>query len=209
MKSQDKVSKLEQKTFRFYGQDGLLEIFGGLMLAVSSILMSRPYTIYLVISFSLVVGPWLLKKLKQKITNPRIGFYEAKSDKKSQFDRNGLFYILGVLAVWVLIILVAGGLTHRTIWFRWTPTLLALLLLGPFFYIVARSGQKAYYLLAVVSLAGAITLAFFDFRQEYVWGVIYSLSMGAILIIIGAAKMVYFLNKYPRVEMEVENDAVG
>jgi hypothetical protein len=209
MKSQDKVSKLEQKTFRFYGQDGLLEIFGGLMLAVSSILMSRPYTIYLVISFSLVVGPWLLKKLKQKITNPRIGYYAAKDDNKAKFDRNGLFYILGVLAVWVLIILLAGGLNYRTIWFRWTPTLLALLLFGPFIYIVARSGQKAYYLLAVVSLAGAVALAFFDFHQEYVWGVIYSLSMGATLIIIGAAKMVHFLVKYPRVEMEVKNNAVG
>ena len=204
MDSQDKPSKLAQRTYRFAWQDGLLEIFGGLMLMMTVIFMERPYTVALAYMFAFVVGPKLLERIKRKTTYPRIGYVAMKKTKRGGFDWTGLVFILSMIVLYVVVVLLTGDPSDRAQWMRWTPTLMAAILLGMFIHLVTVSGQKYYYVLATIALTGAIILAFFDFDYRYAWMIIFSVGLGGMFFLTGLIKLIVFINKYPKVHREPE-----
>ncbi|MBW7996113.1 MAG: hypothetical protein FVQ81_05980 [Candidatus Glassbacteria bacterium] len=90
MQNQPDLIKLQRKSFLHLEQDGLMEIYGGLLIIAAGLLWKSIFVI-LIISLAGVLGPRFVEEFRRKYTYPRIGY--AKFINSGQ-DQRVIFVVL-------------------------------------------------------------------------------------------------------------------
>jgi len=191
-----------QRVWKATEEDGLSYILAGLMLLISPMIVSRPHHIWM-FGLAIIFGPILLSRFKEKVTYPRVGYAVLLGPKNTKKDWGGVIFVIGSIIGWVALVLLLGGASDTLLWYRWVPTVVALLLTGMFMSLVKKSGQKAWLLLAGFSLAGAVAISFIDFQTKFDWITLYCIGLGTVFLILGITRLLFFIRKYP-VVVEVE-----
>lgn len=208
MTNQLNLKEIERKAFRSTYQDGLLDIYLGLVVMFMSVFMYRPSSGYSPQNIFMMLGAFVVAFLlywagKKFITLPRMGQVRFGAIRKQKNTTLGL--ILG------LVILVQVGIVGLTAAGRLIPTLGEQL--AAFFgarnaeiLLVAAVGSlfvgpsmllMAYFTDYPHGYAIAILMSVAVFLMIYSNQPVFSILIGGMIVVLGLISLVSFLRKYP------------
>ncbi len=196
----DTYKEIEQKTRRYWYVDGLAEIFIGLLLAVTGLLVAAPEQVpagswlRLVAVAAIVViivvggrlGGKMVKSVKARVTYPRTGYVAYRRPSRQRRLRNFLI-LLPIAALWTAVILIFGkGLI------AWIPLVDGLVLGAILWY--AGKGLLRFNLMAGLSLLVGGILAY-----SQIGGLsgqaLFDLIMGLCLAVSGTITLIQYLSQ--------------
>jgi hypothetical protein len=196
----DTYKEIEQKTRRYWYVDGLVEIFIGLLLAVTGALVLAMeqlppgswQRLTLVAGMMVIVlgGAWLggrgVRAVKARLTYPRSGYVSYRKPSRQRRLRN-LLIMIPITAAWLALILIAGkGLI------AWAPLISGLILSAILW--VAGMGLLRFYLLAGFSLAVGGILAYLQIGGN-AGQVLFDVIMGLGLAVSGTITLIRYLSQ--------------
>jgi len=207
MSSEIELKRLEQRAFRDANQDGLMEILMGAVFSVASLAWLSPAPAWMPGLF-VIFGPLALEALRKRFTYPRIGYVRLRQEPPKRpllgvrsVPLGMAVYVLIVLGAWVLLLAAAGDVRDASLWRKWCPTLLALMLTGGFIYLADKSGRIWVYGWIVFSIALGVACSLLNFQRSYAAVSAYCLVMAVVFLPCGLVKFVRFLRNHPiRVE---------
>ncbi|MFX1489150.1 MAG: hypothetical protein ACFFBI_08385 [Promethearchaeota archaeon] len=212
MNNNDDLKHLEKKVWLSTFQDGLWDIYFGLIimgvgLAPLGRFLGLPETIgVLMLIFSWDMGACLIFILgKRYISRPRIGFVKFGQNRKKRNKLLGVFLGINVgLTVIMFIFTLVGSFQVRL------PGFLVMLIIGllfittPFSLIAYFIQLKRIYLYALI---GGFGLFFSELLSSYfkdpLNDVIIFIPFGGMILIFGVIILIHFLNKYQLTKNEV------
>jgi len=202
------LKKIQQKAFRYSGQDGIIELYGGLFLAfyagmldwiISDFQTNFPHT---PLMFLFVFSTFIIEIIRRRITYPRIGYAKVTT----RLGRG--FFIASIPPVILYTFLLAiavsffGDKWDMTPWLKWAPAFFGIVFGVMFHGIVLRSGNPLYYILTGCSIVSGATLTLLSFQTAKTGIIVYFLIMGGLMFIWGLVTFIRFLRQYPRVPEE-------
>jgi hypothetical protein len=202
------LKELERKAFRSTYQDGLWDLYIGLIVICMSIFVYRPATGYnlnnIVLAFSAMAVAYLLFWVGKKyITLPRMGQVQFGAQRKKR-----RLTLIIVLSIVVLIQVVLVGLqllawANPEVGARFSSLILdrnamdlvvastGALIVGPSMILVAffKDFPRGYFIAIMIALA--------VFLMLYLNQPVYPIIIGALIALPGLVLFVRFLQKYP------------
>ena len=204
------LKQLEKKAYKSTFQDGLWDIFMG-MIFLGFLLLSLEFISQLdiIYKYFLVVAPWNLGAVlilvlgKRYITIPRLGYVEFGPKRQKVKFKMIVFVIANIVALTILIILPLSGILENLqieqpilallIGFLviWLPlSLLAFILKFPRLYLYAAMGGSSFFL----------TEIFFPLLGAPLDSIITFGLIGGLIVAIGLTYLIVFIRKYPKAE---------
>jgi uncharacterized membrane protein YjjP (DUF1212 family) len=200
------LEKMEQKSYREFMQDGLTEIFLGIVLVGMGVLFAiRPFSPAFFACFVIFFFPRIVERLKRRYTYPRIGYAKLHEDppKKIAFGIFSFMLIVAVVMVVVLFVIFSG--ISADLWYRWLPTFMGAMLTGAFIYLAGKSGDPRNYGIAAFGLVTGVVLSVYTFESMWTGLIVYLLFMGSLFIGLGLVRFTYFVHTFP-VKEEVSDE---
>ena len=192
------LKEIEKKAYTSFHQDGLIDVFAGLVFILYGIVMLTNNAPFLGLCWLPAILIWPLKK---KITVPRMGFVVFSETRKLKLTKAGLITLItGIVAfLFILSVLKPGGLFAYID--NYAILLVGLLaavppLAGAFF-----TGIKRFYLYAILFFSVFAGEQFFIGTAPFNF-----LIFGIILFCIGIFVLVQFIKKYPKSGKEMFHD---
>ena len=194
------IHELEQETYRYSMQDGLVEILVGLIFVTFAGVIedfSWHYTFLLLIVFMIP----LLEKLRRKVTYPRIGYVKVRQDEPSRPGMAVLFFVMAILVVvplaWVLI--PSDNPIYDILW-RYSPIVFGVMMILPSFFLVEKTGDRRYYALGLLTVTTGLIVALLEFEFPRAGPVLYLRGWGVAIILVGLTTFIRFIRKYPIID---------
>lgn len=179
-------------------RDGLTELFAAAVLFVMALLwLANPAVIGIAAAFIVLYGWRLVEKVKHRVTYPRLGYYQERSEEPRETARGILIFCAVAFAIVVGVIALTGGITESAEWRRAAPLLSGLTLLGAFWYLGDRSGLKRHRFVAGYSVVTGVFIWLFTSGADYEGMVWHLLAMVVVLGAIGTWGLVHFIRTYP------------
>ncbi|MHA2141793.1 MAG: hypothetical protein ACXADC_07010 [Candidatus Thorarchaeota archaeon] len=189
--------KLEQATFRTANQDGLTEIWMGLMImAIALILIQTAFVA--TVGFLIIFQAAFNDRVKERFTYPRIG--KVKLRGEAELPSGYGWILVVVLMIPALTAVIFSSRMENELVFliaRWAPLLVGIGLIQPAAYLVERSDLKSYYGLgAVAAVLGALFVVI-EVTTPVDRMVGYMAIVGALFFLAGLNNLARFVKKYP------------
>jgi hypothetical protein len=198
------LREIERRAQTYWNVDGLPELmmgllwilWGGSWLFGQSLPRGDAWNVFWMFTPALLVlsgvaAVWATKKLKTRITFPRMGYVEWKGPTQGQrFTAVAVAMATASLLVALIVKSRTEGLEHLA-----APGLGALLSLA---FVVASLSQKAPHLLALAGVALILGLAFGTWKAGWDamnWMLI---GLGAATVLLGAVRLWMFLRTHPQ-----------
>ncbi len=190
------LKKIEQKSFRFIEQDGLMEIMMGIvLLGLGLTFGSFAYTIVVLAAVFLMTP--LLGILRKRYTYPRIGYAKLPADDGETLARGMFIYMLVVFMGVFIGIAVLGDFRDPALYRKWSPLLAAFLMTGGFEYTYSKSGNMRCRVYTVLAVIFGVTFSLMKF-EGYRGVVVTLIALGAIFVISGLFLFITFIRRYPK-----------
>jgi hypothetical protein len=188
------AKSIERNVWQDSLRDGLMELFLGAYLLLTGIFLQAEMTAMFI--FLMVFAPVLLKRAKERITYPRIGYVKfTEAGKKT--GRRILVALAGALLVILLVVFFARDDDRISTLYQWVPLLPALLFLAVLIPIGSRSGLIRYYVMAGLALAVGLAIPFMGLAEKLDSIALYLGIMGSIFLVWGVPLFTKFLRAYP------------
>lgn len=196
----DTYKDIERKTRRYWYVDGLAEIFIGLLLAVTGLMVlameaappGSGQRIALVAGMMVIIfgGAWLggkmVRAVKARVTYPRTGYVSYRKPTRQRRRRN-ILIMIPIAAIWIILVVIFGkGLI------AWVPLIEGLVLAALLW--VAGMGLLRFYLLAGLSLVVGGILAYLQIGGN-VGQMAFNAVMGLFLAISGTITLIQYLRQ--------------
>ena len=180
------LKELEKNAWTTYFQDGLWDIFFGIMLLTMVI---RTITDNIWFTFLIFLGVFIMIAGKRYITTPRIGL--AKFGPSREMKR---IKIMGIIALAIIITSCLFWMGNLTMYL---PKIAGSIIIAGM--VVGIFGAMAYYLdylpLAIYGLLFGIGEILWALFGEFV-GVMTMLVFGSVIFLIGLFSLIQFIQKY-------------
>ena len=149
----------------------------------------------------MLYGWKLVEKAKQRITYPRIGYFQERTEDPRETAQGILVFFGLAFAVMVAAIAVVGSITDAAEWRRAAPLLSGLLLAAAFWYLGDRSGLRRHRVLATYAVASGVVLWLIGSGADYEAMVWHLLGMVLLLGAVGTWGLVHFTRTHPAEEI--------
>lgn len=194
--------KLEQETFRTANQDGLTELWMGLMIMAIALLLVQ--TVFVAFIGLLIVFQTVFnEKIKEKFTYPRIGKVKLHGEGEAPTGY-GWVLVIVIMIPALLSVVISARYENELIFLiaRWAPVLIGIGLIQPSAYLVSKSGLNRYYSIGVVSTILGVIFTLFEFSTPVYRMILYMAFIGGLFILTSFASLVRFVRKYPILDLE-------
>lgn len=196
--NEDELEKMEQKTYREFMQDGLTEIFMGILLVGMGVLfIVKSFFPAFFAVFVIFVFPRIVERLKRRYTYPRIGYAKLHEDPPKKIAVGIFSYMLVVAVVMVVVLFVIFSGISADLWYRWTPTFMGAMLTGAFIYLAGKSGDSRNYGIGVFGLVTGVVLSVYTFESMWTGLIVYLIFMGSVFLGLGLVRFGYFVHTFP------------
>jgi len=190
------LKEIERRAWTSYFQDGLWDIFMGLLMLTMGIRSITDNVWFTLVILAAVLAAVIGKKF---ITVPRIGRVKFGPARKAKQQKLMAAVGIAVIATIVLLLLASLGLAPSQ---AVTAPILVICVTIVF-------GLMAYYMdfkrLYAYGLLFAISMALWETLDSPIGPIAFSIS-GGIALLIGLAVLIRFIHKYPRTAEEVYSD---
>lgn len=192
------TNEIERRARAASFQDGLMEIFAGVVLVTIAVAwVASPAFVGIVAAIITLYGWRVVERFKRRITYPRIGYYQEKSEDAATTGRGMLAFLAGAVALMVVAVAVFGDITEASEWRRAAPLLSGVGLAGGFWYAGERSGLIRHRVISVYSAATGVLLWAFSNGATYEPVVWHLLGMALPLLAIGTWALEHFIRTHP------------
>ena len=187
------LEKLERNIYRYYFQDGIVDVlFGAWFLLVGLPIGSvGPFIVLIVFLAPLVKG------LKKRFTYPRTGYVELREGDPQPLPR----FILGSLVLGLVALLATliatGDIADAARWYRWMPIFFGIWMAGIFLGLALRAGVVRYGIIAGVALVGGPAATLLRLPGKLANIGLFLTVVGALMLVCGVVTFVRFLRKHP------------
>jgi len=180
-----------------YG-DGLLEVFAAIVLGVLALgWVANPPFVGILAAFIVLYGWKAVEKVKERITYPRIGYFQERADEPESTARGMLTFIGGAFVLVIAVVALSGGFTDAAEWRRAAPLMSGLSLSGGFWYAGDRSGLMRHRIIAGWSVVSGIGLWVLGDGASYAGVVWHLVSLAIPLALIGIWSLQKFIAAHP------------
>lgn len=199
--SEVNLAAVELRARRAYYEDGLLELVGGLLQLVISLLLGKTGLIAFAVILGIPASQKLLEALRRRYVYPRTGYARFPKDQQS---RQALWPMLFVPLGMLILVLLGDRIGNP---YRWLPAFVGMLFAGMLLYFAAQSRLVRYYALAAwAALCGLLfSLPRYAGRMDGIRLVL--LSAGGALAISGAVNLALFVRRHPLLAEEDDHAA--
>ena len=189
---------IEQRAWRVYMEDGLVEIMIGVVLFLASGAFHTSSTVVFLV-FWPIFGQNIIEAIRKRYTYPRIGYVKLQSDDPKKTARGMFLYMVAVIAIMavVLYLLFGSGTWAPYLLYQWLPTFVGAMLVGAMTYTKSKSGDARYYAYALVAIAIGVAFSLHRFEPVKMGVTLYLLLLSGIMIVTGLARFVVFLRNHP------------
>lgn len=192
------VAKAEEQARTAGFRDGLIEIFAAVVLSSMALMwLVSPALIGIGAAFIVLYGWRVVEKVKQRVTYPRIGYFQEKPEAPDTTARGMLLFIAGSFLLMVLAVALSGGLTDSAEWQRAAPLMSGISLAGGFWYTGDRSGFLRHRLIAVYSAVTGVALWMMGVGEAYESMIWHLLGLAIPLAAIGIWGLMSFTRTHP------------
>jgi hypothetical protein len=198
--------KLEQATFRTANQDGLTEIWMGLMIMTIALVLIHVCfvpTIALLIIFQATLN----EKIKEKVTYSRIGKVKLRGEAEFPSGYGWIVVVLTIIpALFAVIFSQWYDIDILLLIASWAPLLVGIGLIQPAAYLVEKSGLRSYYGIGAIAVLLGVLFILIEFSNPGIRMSLYMALVGAVFVLTGIASLLRFVRKYPVLELEDVGD---
>ncbi len=198
---ENNIDNIVRKTYRYYYDDGLVEIAIGLLfVAVGLILFAwqsidySPLVAIVVVMGLLVVviggaylTNWLVREMKKRITYPRTGYVAYRHGEPSK----GRWFIpLAALALVVVSLFLPDSFTRMS-------AIVGAILGAVLIFIGYRVSLPRFYIVGIIALVSGVALSRSDAAEFIAVALTFTIAGGA-LFLAGGFALISYLRDHPR-----------
>jgi len=192
------LKDIEQRAWKVYMQDGLVEIMIGVVLFFASGAFHTSSTVVFLV-FWPIFGQNIIEAIRKRYTYPRIGYVKLQSDDPKKTAGGIFLYMVAVFAIMVVVLylLFGSGTWAPYLLYQWLPTFVGAIFLGAMTYTKSKSGDARYYAYALVAIAIGVVFSLHRFEPVKMGVTLYLLLLSGIMIVTGLARFAVFLRNHP------------
>lgn len=162
------TDEIERRARAASFEDGLMEIFAAVVLVTIAVAwVASPAFVGVVAAFIVLYGWRVVERFKRRITYPRIGYYQERSEDAATTGRGMLIFLACAVGVMIAAVTIFGDVTEASEWRRAAPVLSGLSLAGGFWYAGDRSGLVRHRVIAIYSVVTGVLLWAFSSGATY------------------------------------------
>lgn len=208
MKAKFDLKKIERNTYLIYHQDGLWDIFVGLIFLGYGICVAYGFTsIAVIIPATLAAFIPNLIFLKKKFTQPRLGYVVPGPERKNKEARKKrLLVVVGIFSFLAGVVNFLA-FTVDSAWITWIKDL-ELIPFGAVLSLIALSIAIIYFIKRFIVYAIIILATFVIGHLMEIVFPAYFIFLGVVFLVVGLYYLVNFIKKYPLASRE-ELNSVG
>ncbi|MCP3994795.1 MAG: hypothetical protein GY722_07000 [bacterium] len=193
------ISSIERNARRAGYGDGLLELFAAAVLSVIALAWAaNPGFVGIAAALIVLYGWKAVERVKERVTYPRIGYFQERADESNTSVRGMFLFIGGAFLVMALVVLLSGSLSEAADWRRAAPLMSGITLAAGFWYAGEQSGFLRHRFIAAFSVVSGILLWLFGSGETYAAVVWHLVGLAVPLVILGVWGLNHFLRSHPR-----------
>ena len=193
------INALDRSARRAGYGDGLLELFAAAVLTVIALAwVADPAFVGITAAFVVLFGWKAVERIKERVTYPRIGYFQERADDSRTSGRGMLLFIGGAFAVMVLVVVVFGSVSDSADWRRAAPLVSGITLAAGFWYAGEQSGFMRHRFVAALSVVSGFLLWLFGSGESYVAVVWHLVGLAVPLLFLGVWGLNQFIQSHPR-----------
>lgn len=198
----DDLKDTEQKAFLDTMRDGLTELSAGFLFLLAPIMSYEPSFMIYFAMFYVIFLPPSLNNIRKKYTYPRIGYVKMRVDVSKMNIKSSLLFLFVLISGTVTAtLLMTDDISNIYNWVTILPITLGLVMIGPSSYLVEMTGLKRYWLFGLVTSSFGLIISYITILDPplspYFGVLIYSMLLGAGLIITGIITFIRFIYRNP------------
>ena len=192
------IANLDRRARAAGYDDGLLELFAAVVLLLLAAGWSvAPGLVGLLAAVVAIYGWRVVERVKVRVTYPRIGYFQERTDEPRSSARGMLLFIGGALLLTALVVWLSGGFTDASAWRRAAPLASGITLAGGFWYAAERSQRPRHRIIAAWSMLSGIGLWLWGTGTSYVSVAWHLTGLAVPLAAIGVWALRRFLASHP------------
>lgn len=192
------IDAIERRARRAGYGDGLLELFAATVLFVIALAwVANPSFVGITAAFIVLFGWRAVERIKQRITYPRIGYFQERSDDSRTSGRGMLLFIGGAFLVMFLAVVIFGSVSDAADWRRAAPLVSGITLAAGFWYAGEQSGFIRHRFIAALSVVSGFLLWLFGSGESYAAVVWHLVGLAGPLLLLGLWGLNRFLRSHP------------
>jgi hypothetical protein len=193
------LKSVERKAYMSYHQDGLWDIFLGMVLLSWGVSMGSAVSalegVWIIVLFPLFLGA------KRWVTFPRLGYAQFPRVRKAITSMIVLFIITFMLGALIILLLVSGGASGLGEWLRnYVKIVFGTIVAGVLCVLAAIHLINRLYFYAVLVLLAFAGAHWYEFHLKYSF-----LAVGGVITLLGLVMLIQFLRNYPRASEELRH----
>jgi hypothetical protein len=192
METNINLKQLEKKVYTSYHQDGLIEIFIGLVFLLYGIMMVTENTPFIALSW---MPALLILPAKKMITIPRIGIVRFKSTRKIKITKAAIVLLITGTFTLIIVLFFITNSTIKAFSENFLVFIIGAVVSVPSLVGAILLNIKRYFIYAFLSFWMFGLEGFFQGSAPYNF-----LSFGIILLVVGTFVLFTFINKHPKPE---------
>ena len=202
------VEHYERRSAAAPYRDGILELMEAvLFIGFAAVWEAGRGEILALLAVPIILGGgFALKWLKDRITEPRIGYAEPRTPEQGSPWGGIAFFAVGAV-LFAAAIGLFGGFDDPASWRRWAPFLSGYLIGGGFVYLAGASRLRRYWVLAAISVVVGTLVSLRSDGGSYQPVAAYFLVTAAVLAGFGGTELTMFLRRYPRLDNDPDDAA--
>lgn len=199
MAKRDVVDRIERQSAAAPYRDGIMELFGAvLLLVVALVWWADRGELLALFALPIIFGARPAVALaKNRITYPRIGYAESHNPATEDSPWGGVAFIALGIALMVGAVAVFDNIGDAASWRRWAPFLAGFLSAAGFWYAGRVSRLWRYRLVAAGSVALGVAVSVASDGATYQHVALYFGAMSALLAVLGATTIAVFMASHP------------
>jgi len=191
MRTDPDLKRIEQRTYREYQKDGLMEVMLGInIILLGLFLFSSIFIFYIIIIF---FSGYIVESIRKRFTYPRIGYVKLKEEEPKKEVPGALLFVLVIFAILVIVLLLIGDVKDSNQWLKWSPLFFGMILIGPTAYVAGRSGSYRYYGYGILAVSGGLFFSIMGYGQGFTPLILFLLFIGGCFTICGLVIFATFL----------------
>lgn len=191
------LKEMEKNSWQYSMQDGLVEVFLGILLVTAGILLSMDLSFGVFPVLFIIFANPVMEAVRKRFTYPRIGRVKVHVDEPKKTVSGIFLYMLAVAVIMAAAMLVFFGEISAELIYRSLPIFFSVMILGAMLYSHGKTGSRRFIIYAVIALVSAPAFSILEFETRLAGLGYYLLFLGGLFVLIGLAIFASFLARHP------------
>ncbi|MHA1902649.1 MAG: hypothetical protein ACXADL_14195 [Candidatus Thorarchaeota archaeon] len=207
MNDDNYLQEMEQKAFRDTMRDGFTELFAGFFFVLAAAMIYKSIFVAIFVAFYIIFFPQLLPRLREKYTNPRIGYVKPRVENIEMNPRALLLFVIAVVVIGgIATTLMTSDVLNIYNWITMLPFIFGMIMFGPSVYLIEKTGLRRYLIFGVTTSISGLLFSYYTLifppLSPYDGILAFCLILGAGFLLLGLITFIRFIRNNPIIDLQ-------